>query len=505
MKTKKFLNYFFSITSVGASLLSCNVNNQPSSENVDESVQVSLSEEVNPTIEQSTNSIEISSEEQIQNQDSLKVLCIGNSFSVDTVEYVPNIALDLGYKSVKFANLYIGGCSIDKHFENAMKNNANYEYFVNTGTGWSSSRNHSILSALESEEWDYISIQHGTGDGSRYADIKSYLNLEDLIWYIQEHTTNTPKIVFNMTWVGEKGSHEELVNVFNNDTQAYYNAIVDLTFNKLTAIDKIDIISPTGTAIQNARTAAIGSLTRDNYHLSLTTGRYTAALTFFMALTKLDVSNINYTPLGMNQYMKDVSIEAALNAINNPTNVISSKIEVPEFEWPSDVEYGKAATPNEPFYNHAAKQAPEVSEKIDLLKYINLLPTLPIITSTLQSPNNMGLTIDLNKTPYLYYSFIIPEGSDFTFSIYSDTTYSPWLTFLDQTSGNAKLNHSAETWDQLYANNRAQYATKTQTGCIDLRQYANKNAQKWIISMFKLYAPKQDGVIISYFFIGSEK
>ena len=60
------------------------------------------------------------------------------------------------------------------------------------------------------------------------------------------------------------------------------------------------------------------------------------------------------------------------------------------------------------------------------------------------------LTIDLNKTPYLYYSFIIPEGSDFTFSIYSDTTYSPWLTFLDVTKGNAKLNSGAENWDALF-------------------------------------------------------
>ena len=39
--------------------------------------------------------------------ESLKVLCIGNSFSVDTIEHVPNIALHSNVKNVKFGNLFI--------------------------------------------------------------------------------------------------------------------------------------------------------------------------------------------------------------------------------------------------------------------------------------------------------------------------------------------------------------------------------------------------------------
>ena len=97
--------------------------------------------------------------ETVETIDSLKVLCIGNSFSVDTIEHVPNIALNMNIKSVKFGNLYIGGCSINKHYNNAVNNIASYEYFVNDGNGWTSSYNHSILSVLKSENWDYISIQ----------------------------------------------------------------------------------------------------------------------------------------------------------------------------------------------------------------------------------------------------------------------------------------------------------------------------------------------------------
>ena len=435
--------------------------------------------------------------------ESLKVLCIGNSFSVDTIEHVPNIALHSNVKNVKFGNLYIGGCSINKHFNNATNNLANYEYFINEGKGWSSTLNHSIYEALQSESWDYISIQHGTADGSRYADINSYLNLENLIEYIKTNSLGNPKIVFNMTWVGERGSHEELLSVFNNNTQKYYEEICKLTRDKVSKCQGLDIVSPTGTAIQNARTAALGSLNRDGYHLSLAAGRYVAGLTFFMALTGKNISDIDWAPSGMNKYMKDVAIESACNAMIKPFEVTKSKIQVPSFEWPSNCQYGIPATPDNPYYEHCSKEQPNVSEKIDLLQYFNILPTLPIVSSTLQSGNNLNLNIDLEKTPYLYFSFIIPEGSDFTFSIYSDTNYSPWLLFLDASKGNCKLTDGAENWDSLFKT-RAQYTTKTQTGCIDLREYANKDATKWVISMMKLYSPKGDGIVMSYFMLGSK-
>ena len=498
----KFKQIIMSSLLLITSLSSCNDNStqQPT---VEPTVEITPEPSVIPTQVPTVEPTVDSTVEPEQEIDSLKVLSIGNSFALDTLEYVPNIALNSNVKSVKFGSLYIGGCSIDKHYDNAVNNKSNYEYYTNEGYGWSSVNNKSILYALQSEQWDYISIQHGTGDGSRYADIKSYLNIENLIEYILLNVDYNPKIVFNMTWVGEKGSHEELINVFNNDTQAYYEAICDLTSERIAYAEGLDIVSPTGTAIQNARTGQLGSLTRDNYHLSLTTGRYTAGLTFFMAITGKDVSNIDWAPSSMTSYMKEVAIESACNAIKTPYSVTESIIEAPDFEWPTYATYGEAATPENPYYEHAAKEAPEVTDKIDLLEYFNILPTLPLIHTTMQSPNNMGLTIDLEKTPYLYYSFIVPEGSDFTFSIYSDTTYSPWLSFLDASSGNAKLNSTAETWDALYANNRKQYATKTQTGCIDLRDYAKPGAKKWIISMMKLYGPKGNEVVISYFFIGS--
>ncbi len=433
--------------------------------------------------------------------EEIKILCIGNSFSCDTIEHVANIALSLGVKKVTLGNLYIGGCSIKKHYANAVGDKHDYEYFYNTGSGWSSTYNHSIKDTLESESWDYVSIQHGTLDGSRYAEEASYTDLPELVEYVKSYLPEKTKIVFNMTWVGEPGSHEEMV-AFGNDQLKYYNSVAALTSTLVANTKGIDIVSPTGTAIQNARTSFVGLLTRDNYHLSLKLGRYIAGLTFFKALTGADISSISWAPDGINAYMKSVALESAQNAINTPFSVTASVIEKPDFTWPES-DYGPAATPEDPFYPHGAKTAPEVEEKVDIFPYFNL-NGVGEISTTIETANGLGLTLDLEKTPYLYYSFVVPEGSDFCFSIYSDSTYSPWLTFLDVSKGGAVLNESAENWDAAFGGGRKQYATQSQTGCIDLRDYAKGDALKWVISRIKLYAPKGDTVAVSYFFFGSE-
>lgn len=437
--------------------------------------------------------------------ESLKILCLGNSFAVDTMEHVANIAKSLGVKEIKLGTLYIGGCSINKHYNNAINDNASYEYFVNTGDGWTSTYNHAIRATIQSEDWDWISIQHGTADGSRYAEEASYVNLPNLISFIKQYAPASARIAFNMTWVGEKGSHEELINSFANDQTAYYNAIAALTRDLIVPMDGIDRVSPTGTAVQNARTADLGILTRDNYHLSLNLGRYIAGLTFFKALTGADISNVTWTPPNTTAYMKQAAIEAANNAIATPFAVTASTLEVPPFEWPDYITYGKAATPEEPFFAHAAQTAPVVKNKVDLLSAFQYGGTQPpVITATMQTSNNLGKSIDLSKTPYLYYSFAVPSGSDFTFAIYSDSTYSPWFCFLDNNKGNGVLSTTSEEWDAAMPT-RSQYITTSQTGCIDMRQYAKGDALKWLISQLKFYTPKGDGVIVSYFFFGSEE
>ena len=59
---------------------------------------------------------------------ALKVLAIGNSFSVDAMEHLAVVAKAAGIEEIILGNLYIGGCSIDTHVGNANTGAKAYTY-----------------------------------------------------------------------------------------------------------------------------------------------------------------------------------------------------------------------------------------------------------------------------------------------------------------------------------------------------------------------------------------
>ena len=247
-----------------------------------------------------------------------KVLAIGNSFSADTLEHLANIALAMGAEKVKVANLYIGGCSIRKHYRLATENLAEYEYHVNNGEGWSMTLGHGIADEVKSENWDWISIQHGTGDGSYYTREEYYENLPALVKFVKDNAWSGAKIAFNMTWVGEMDFDHHEIRSFEGDQLEMYRQIAALTGSVVAGVEGIEKISPTGTAVQNARSLTSQLLTRDGYHLSWDTGRYIAGLTFFKTLTGLDISNISWAPEGTDEQAKAIAIASVDAALETP-------------------------------------------------------------------------------------------------------------------------------------------------------------------------------------------
>ena len=253
---------------------------------------------------------------------SLKILSVGNSFAVDTTKYVPSIALSLGFKSIHIGTLYIGGCSIKRHYENAQANAQAYKYYVNDGDEWRESLNVSIEDAVKSEEWDFISIQHGTGDGSRYTCEESYEKLASLVEYIRERASLKTKIAFNMAWVMEPdGTHPE-IRSYNGDQLRMYEILARITERVVVPTRGLDIISPVGTAIQNARSIGkLGCLCRDGFHLSYGEGRYIAALTFLGKLTQKNLDDVTFAPEGVGDEESKLAIECAKKAIEKPFEV----------------------------------------------------------------------------------------------------------------------------------------------------------------------------------------
>jgi hypothetical protein len=94
-----------------------------------------------------------------------------------------------------------------------------------------------------------------------------------------------------------------------------YNAIISTTKDHVSGYDMIKGIIPSGTAVQNLRSSYLGdSLSLDTYHMSLGTGRYAVALTWFSFFTGIDARYIDWVP---EEYPKIAEDKAAIsNAAN---------------------------------------------------------------------------------------------------------------------------------------------------------------------------------------------
>ena len=126
--------------------------------------------------------------------------------------------------------------------------------------------------------------------------------------------------------MGEHTSqHHEIVS-YEGNIALMRKKLIEVTQAVVTSNPLIDLLVPTGTAIENARTSQIGLLTRDCYHLSIDKGRYIAALTFIAAITGLSIDAVSWAPKGVDEYALRIAIESANNAIKAPFEITQSKI-----------------------------------------------------------------------------------------------------------------------------------------------------------------------------------
>ena len=277
---------------------------------------------------------------------SLKVLAIGNSFSDDAMEYLAIIAKAAGIEEIVLGNLYIGGCSLATHYNNANANNAVYTYRKNTGDGWVSTANTAFETALADEEWTIITMQQvsqNSGMGNTIeGSTPDFPYLSSLITTVQGKIKYnlkyaTPKIYWHMTWAyAESSTHSGFAN-YGNDQMTMYNAITDTVrntiapfFAKKDAAKKITGFIPSGTTIQNMRTSYFedAMITRDGYHLSYTTGRFAAGLTWLRTLTGLSIDDLDFSDVSGMAFVEhdwEMIKESVNNAYLNPYGITQSE------------------------------------------------------------------------------------------------------------------------------------------------------------------------------------
>ncbi len=252
---------------------------------------------------------------------SVKILAIGNSFSVDAMKnHMYDLFKSADYDQVILGNLYIGGCSLDTHWNNINGGLSAYQYQKNDDNGeWIYTENATALSALQDENWDIITIQQASPDSGRAS---TYGNLQSIVNWVNANKINPDaKVLWHMTWAYQQDSSHEGFAHYGNDQMTMYNAIVDCVQNNVLTVNGISGVIPSGTAIQNLRTSGLGdTLTADGYHLKDTYGDYTAALTWFRTITGESLDLVTYWPDTVQDYQADIK-QAAARAVYAPYEV----------------------------------------------------------------------------------------------------------------------------------------------------------------------------------------
>lgn len=119
----------------------------------------------------------------------IRILAIGNSFSEDAIENnLYELAAADGRKTV-VANMYIGGCSLKRHLDNARDNIDTYRYRKVGLDGIRRQTDRMTLErAIKDEKWDYISLQQASGLSGFYDTYTPFLPA--LVSYVRN---NAPK------------------------------------------------------------------------------------------------------------------------------------------------------------------------------------------------------------------------------------------------------------------------------------------------------------------------
>ena len=225
---------------------------------------------------------------------SISILAIGNSFSIDAMEYLYGYLQQAGYEEIHLGNLYIGGCTLQTHASNIAGNKNAYTYYTNDTGSWEKVFGGNIVTALKSRAWDYVSMQQASGSSGMPDTYEPYLS--SIVETVKTHCPGA-KRMWHMTWAYKANSdHSEFSN-YGCVQIRMYNAIVDAVKTKVLSRGDFDFVIPCGTAIQNLRTSFIGdTVTRDGYHMSYDVGRVATALMWLKQISGCPLAGIDIKP-----------------------------------------------------------------------------------------------------------------------------------------------------------------------------------------------------------------
>ncbi len=203
-----------------------------------------------------------------------KILFISNSFGVDTTRYLYGISRAAG-KDVKVATLYIGGCSLYRHYRNMLSEKPAYDYYIN---GFDSGLKVSLKDALLSDEWDIVATQQSS---PRSGERDAYFPYaEELAAYIRKMAPSA-KLWLQMTWSFSEGLPRFKLTSY--ETRAEMIPAIRACYTEAAEVMKADLLVPALDAMNKLYDAIGDNAYRDGFHCNKGVARYMLGCLWFMA------------------------------------------------------------------------------------------------------------------------------------------------------------------------------------------------------------------------------
>ena len=230
-----------------------------------------------------------------ESKKSLKILYFGNSFTQDSVGYMPFILKGLDANiELTVGIAYTGGANLQRHYANILNqaignvSPSNYTYYnkyTNGAEKWISSSNVSAATILADEEWDVVTFQQSSDLAA--SEFNTYIApyIYKIEHYLSSYFHTKPiKIGWLLTQSRGNDSETRLSN---------YNGVA-LTARKVMELTSSTFLIPYGTAVQNLRSipsldalGAGGGMSYDGQHLQEGIGCLAAAYTHTLVCLQL--------------------------------------------------------------------------------------------------------------------------------------------------------------------------------------------------------------------------
>ena len=224
----------------------------------------------------------------------LKLLSIGNSFSQDAHKWLQAICSSLNFE-VYLCNLFIGGCSLEQHWNNIDRNAEQYVLEINGEP----QEKVCITDVVGKQQWDIITLQQASHFSGLPQTYEPYL--KNITAYLKQKQP-LAKLYLHETWAYEVNStHSGFAN-YQNSQEVMFHSLQSAYRNAAQAIGA-ELI-PVGSTVQHFRESVSEfkiengglSLCRDGFHLSYLYGRYLAACVWAEVLFGLNVEQCPFVP-----------------------------------------------------------------------------------------------------------------------------------------------------------------------------------------------------------------